>query len=84
MYLIETKGAYTKEKLKVYKSLDVYNYFCSGHVRTVYQYRYGNYIILKALVNPSQKTPDQAQKAWVILQKEDAKVRTAHCTCKAG
>ena len=29
-YLIDTKGAYTKEKLKVYKSLDTYNYFLMG------------------------------------------------------
>ena len=26
-YLIETKGPYTKEKLKAHKSLDAYNYF---------------------------------------------------------
>ncbi|XP_065909342.1 uncharacterized protein [Dysidea avara] len=58
--------------------------FCNGHVRTVYCYGHGNHVILKALVNPSQKTPDQAHKAWVILQKADAEVITAHCTCKAG
>jgi len=55
-YLIETKGPYTKEKLKAHKSLDVYNYFCSEHVRTVYFYGHGDYAILKALVNPSQKS----------------------------
>lgn len=83
-YLIETKGPYTKEKLKAHKSLDAYNYFCSGHVRTVYFYGHGDYAVLKALVNPSQKSPDQAHKPWVILRKSDAEIKTAHCTCKAG
>ena len=84
LYLIETKGAYTREKLKAYKSLDAYNYFCSGHVRIVYCFHHGKYTILKALINPSQKAPDQAHEAWVIVQKNDAEVKTAHCTCKAG
>jgi len=53
--LIETKGPYTKEKLKAHKSLDAYNYFCSGQVRTVYFYGHGDYAILKALVNPNQE-----------------------------
>ena len=82
-YLIDTKGAYTKETLKAYKSLDAYNYFCCGHVRTVYCYRHGNHLIFKALINPSQKTLDQAHKAWVILH-TNAEVKTAHCSCKAG
>ena len=74
----------TKEKLKAHKSLDALNYFCSGHVRTVYFYGHGDYAVLKALVNPSQKSPDQAHKPWVVLRKSDAEIQTAHCTCKAG
>ena len=34
-YLIKTKGPYTKEKLKAHKSLDAFNYFCSGHMSTL-------------------------------------------------
>ena len=35
-YLVDTEGCYTKEKLKAFKSLEAYNYFYNGYVRTVY------------------------------------------------
>jgi len=35
-YLIETKGPYTQEKLRAFKSLYAFNFFICGHVRTVY------------------------------------------------
>ena len=31
-YLIETRGSFTKDKLKAYKSLEAYNYFYNGYV----------------------------------------------------
>ena len=37
-YLIETRGPFTKDKLKAYKSLEAYNYFYNGYVRTVSMY----------------------------------------------
>ena len=36
MYLIESKGSYTEKKLRAYKSLEAYDYFYNGDVRTVY------------------------------------------------
>lgn len=68
-YLIDSKGHYTKQSLKAFKSLEAYNYFVSGHVRTVYLYEpseQSKYAILMAQVNPSQKSPNDPHEAWVV------------------
>lgn len=83
-YLINTEGLFTKEKFKAYKSLEAYNYFCNGYVRTVLLYQCGNLSILKAKVNPSQKSPENSHEPWVIISTQDGSVVTAHCTCMAG
>ena len=84
-YLIETRGPFTKDKLKAYKSLEAYNYFHNGYVRTVSMYCCeGDIAILKAKVNPSQKSPDQNHEAWAAVCKQNGCIRTAHCTCMAG
>ena len=41
-YLINTEGLFTKEKLKAYKSLEAYNYFYNGYLRTVLLHHSGN------------------------------------------
>lgn len=46
-YLIDTKGIYTKETLRAYKSLDAYNYFFNGYVRTVYHLSRAGHDILR-------------------------------------
>ena len=54
---------FTKETLKAYKSLEVFNYFHSGYVHKVYLYQNSptsKYVILKAKVNPSQKSATDA------------------------
>ena len=83
-YLIDTKGIYTKEKLKAYKSLEAYNYFFNGYVRTVLFCLCGDFGVLKAKVNPSQRSAENCQEAWVALSMSDGSVKTAHCTCMAG
>ena len=86
-YLIESKGRYTAKSLKAFKSLEAFNYFISGHVRTIFYYevsRQSQNCVLMAEVNPSQKSPSDTHKGWVVIQKQDGQVITGHCTCKAG
>ena len=59
-------------------------YFKSGHVRTVELWVPSNSLcLLRAFVNPSQKSPDKQHHAWVAV-KVDGQILTAHCTCMAG
>ena len=84
-YLIETKGHFTKENSRAYKSLEAYNYFYNEYVRTVWYYSISSSVcLLKALVNPSQKSADKANLAWIILSRKGVTVKTGHCTCMAG
>ena len=85
--LIDSRGRYTKESLKAFKSLEAYNYFVSGRVRTVYLYKpseQSRYAILIAEVNPSQKSPNDPHETWVIVCKKDGIILSGHCKCKAG
>ena len=83
-YLIESKGQFTKENLRAFKSLEAFNYFYNGHVRTVFCHCFGRYVIMKARVNPSQRNPDEAHTAWTIIHKTTGEVKAGHCDCKAG
>ena len=66
------------------ESLDAYNFFQSGHVREVKLWAINSdRYILKALVNPGQRSPDQAHEAWIGV-KGDGQIITAHCRCMAG
>ena len=70
-----------------WKQLEDDNYFQSKYVRTVHARRIVNggttLCILKAFVNPSQRTPDKAHQAWVVT-KSNGHVVTADYTCMAG
>ena len=85
-YFIERPGVYTQQELLQWKQLDAYNYFKSGFVRAVKIWDLKNNsqcLILKGLVNPSMRSPDNAHQPWVATTKDGAVV-TAHCTCMAG
>ena len=83
-YFIARLGVYTFEQLLSWKQLDGYNYFANYYVRMVISRKIETrVVIIKAFVNPSQKTPAKANQAWVMV-KPDGTVVTAYCTCMAG
>ena len=82
-YFVTRPDLYTQEQLLAWKQLDAYNYFQSGYVRTVLVSAVGSIRLLKALVNPSQRSPDSAHHCWVAIKK-DGTVVSGHCTCMAG
>ena len=86
-YFIERPGIYTKQQILQWKQLEAYNYFQSGFVRTVESWDLRNKrsgcILVRVLVNPSQRTPDQPHNPWIAV-KADGQIITAHCTCMAG
>ena len=57
-YFIDRPGVYTRQQLLQWRSLEAYNYFQSGHVRTVEIWvAKSDFCVLKALVNPVQIEP---------------------------
>ena len=86
-YFISKPGVYTQEQLVSWKQLDAYNYFQAGYVRTILSFGFHHLgkslVMLKAKVNPSQRSPDEAYEAWLIA-KHEGDIISAHCTCIAG
>lgn len=89
-YLINTPGVFTREAMKNRKSLEAYNQFTSGWVRTVQHYpvehkSVGIIAIFKAEVTPSQRVNDECHTPWVALSMNDTvHITAAHCSCMAG
>lgn len=84
-YLVVTISLYTREQLKAYKSLDGYNFFTNGWVKSVTVLTSGkqkNYLFL-AVVKHSQSLSVSPLKVWIAI-KGDGEVLCAHCTCMAG
>ena len=84
VYLIDSPGPYTRENMKTYRSLDAYQQFFYGWVRTCFLLEINNTVLLKAKVMRSQTVTDTPHEAWCALDKSDATVLTGHCTCMAG
>ncbi|KAH8033427.1 hypothetical protein HPB51_012713 [Rhipicephalus microplus] len=85
-YLVNTRGPYSAENMKYYRSLKAYDLAMEGHVREVLISGMAssmNCFFLKANVTPSQRTTAKPYDVWVLVQ-VDGSVSTAHCTCMAG
>ena len=87
-YFITRPGVYTQQQLLSWKQLDAFNYFQAGYVRIVLSFSFGHagkrLVTLKAKVNPSQRSPDQAHEPWIIAKFEDVVCAHCTCTCMAG
>ena len=75
LYLIDTPGEFTCEKLKAYKSLEAYNYV-SRWVGT-----YHIHMLLKAEVRPSQRVNSASHQPWVAVRRRSGCTSAAHCMC---
>ena len=82
-YYISRPGTFTQEELLSWKQMDAYWVVMWGLFIVVFGIGGKKIVILKALVNPSQKDPDKASQAWVIT-KPDGTILCGHCTCMAG
>ena len=84
-YFISRPGTFTLQQLTSWRQLEAYNYFKNNYVRTVFSSVCDGdrCVVVKAKVNPSQKSPDLAHEPWIVARKEGVIV-SAHCTCKAG
>ena len=86
-YFVTRPGTYTQQELVSWKQMEAYNYFESGYVRTVLCTTFAagkdRRVVLKAKVNPSQRSPDNVHEPWLIA-KIEGDILCAHCTCMAG
>ena len=73
---------YTRAML-VFKILKAYNYYQSGFVHTIFYYPVSNSskcCILKGKVAHGQRHSDPPVTVWILTNKDDCKIKAAHCT----
>ena len=84
LYLIDTPGKFTQEKLKAYKSLEAYKYYIIGWVGTCRICIVSEeFCPLKAEVRPSQQVNSASHQPWAAVRRRDGCISAAYCTCMA-
>lgn len=71
---ISQPGTFTLQQSPSWRQLEAYNYFKNNYVRTVFcsVCNGGRCVVVKAKVNPSQKSPDLAHDNLGLLQERKA------------
>ncbi|XP_078351893.1 uncharacterized protein LOC144636534 [Oculina patagonica] len=83
-YLLFSTSKFTKEQVKAYKSLQSYQYFVAGLVRSMFVGKATQDTrILIGKVNHSQRLSKAPLKPWLAV-KTNGNVLTGHCNCMAG
>ena len=82
VYLVESSGTFTSDKLKAYKSMESWNVFVSGHVGLLKLCHFEEAVFVKAIVQASQAA-SKSYEAWCLC-KPDGTILSAHCQCMAG
>lgn len=86
IYVVNTRGPYSVEAMKSYRSLKAYGLAMEGHVRKVLISDMASSMeccFLEANVTASQRTMAKPYEPWVLVNR-DCTVSPAHCTCVAG
>jgi len=81
-YLVERECVYSREAFKAYRSLDSYNYFHSGKVKSILTFKNGNICVVYGEIEAGQ-TLSKRYSAWIVATKS-GEVQSGHCTCMAG
>ncbi|XP_035234666.1 uncharacterized protein LOC118206288 [Anguilla anguilla] len=81
-YLVERECVYTREAFKAYRSLDAYNYFNSGKVKSILTHKNGNTRVVYGEIEAGQAL-SKRYSAWIVATKS-GEVLCGHCTCMAG
>lgn len=95
-YLSDSPGIFIKEKLRVYKSLDAYDYYirfvCNYLIDSLFTVVWQAIfvhtgtdclcVLVKAKVKPSQQLTENPPEAWVGINAKGS-IIAGHCTCIA-
>ncbi|CAB4037284.1 Hypothetical predicted protein, partial [Paramuricea clavata] len=85
VYLVLETSYYTKQHFKAFRSLEAYNRMVCGFIPGVQGHMMGGKFLVVAKVRHSQRMIDPLISIWIITEKQETSVLSAHCCgFKAG